>query len=277
MPTLTNLVVTVTLHNTRDLLQRDPAERSWAIEALRRVSRVIVHTIADVDLLDDFGLSENVVLFPQGVPTFRAAAPIRSLPRTGKPIVGCFGFFLPEKGIRQLIEALPLLRRQWPSVRLRLINARYDTEESAAEIEACREAAARAGVSDAIEWLTDFLPIERSVELLGQCDLVVLPYQASSEASSAALRTALSAGACVAVTPLPLFDEAADAVVKLDGMDPETLADGIAGLLRDPQRRADSQRNASIWAQQREWGALATRLVSMLKGLQLDVGHQLLD
>jgi glycosyltransferase involved in cell wall biosynthesis len=260
-------VVVAVLHNTRDLLRAGEADRLAAVEALGRISRVLVHTVADLNLLKGLGLTANVTMLLHGIEVPLPPSPARVLARSEPVLIGSYGFLLPGKGLPQLIEAMTLLRRNWPMARLCLVNARYDAPDSDAEITACRSAAAAAGLGDAVEFITDFLPDDRSLELLRECDLLVLPYQASLEASSAALRTALTAGVAVAVTPLPLFDEAEDAVFRLDGMDPAAIATGLDALLAHPAARDAVVRAAQVWTGEREWSSIGRRLAGMLRGL----------
>ena len=96
---------------------------------------------------------------------------------------------------------------------------------------------------------------------------VVLPYQYSLEASSAALRTAMAAGVPVAVTPLPLFDEAGDAVLRLAGTSPAMLADGIGAMLADTAGRAAAAMAAHEWCLGRSWDVVGRRWAGMLRGL----------
>ena len=245
LPNIAGRVVVVTLHNTRDVLDASEPHRRAAVEALAGVSRIVVHTIADLNLLKEFGLIEQVTLVPHGALPFDAAASAIVGSRDG-PLIGSYGFFLRDKGLRQLVEALAIMRRNRPGARLRLVNAAYDEGESANEIARCRALAEAAGVAEAIEWRTEFLPDAESRALLAECDIVALPYQRSKESSSAALRMALGAGPPVFVTPLPLFDEAGDAVVRCEGTLAAALANGMARLLSDPdsqtaarKRRAD--------------------------------------
>ena len=60
-------------------------------------------------------------------------------------VVGCYGFFLPDKGIPELIQALSILRQTWPQARLRLVNARYPLFLSTDEIARCKGLVAAAG------------------------------------------------------------------------------------------------------------------------------------
>ncbi len=221
----------LTLHNTAHLLERSEEERAAVVAALAGVDRVLVHTIADLNRLAELGLLENVALLPQGAASPRPARPTRQLGPDDELLIGSYGFFLPRKGLPELVQALALLRARWPGARLRLVNADYGGSGSTSEIATCRQLAAEAGLGEAVEFCTDFLPNERSLDLLGDCDLVVLPYQSSTEASSAAVRTALAAGVPVAVTPLPLFEEAEAATARLPGIAPAEIADGVAALL----------------------------------------------
>ena len=265
-PELAERVVVVTLHNTSHLAGLAAAERADIAQVLRRVARVIVHTVADIERLETVGVEANVVLMPHGVPQGRPPATPRALPPDGEPIIGCYGFFLPGKGIGQLIDAAAILRRSWPRLRLRLVNAHYGTPDSGAEIAACRSQVERAGLRDAVEFHTEFLPETESRDLLAGCDLVVLPYQSSLEASSAALRSVLAVGIPVAVTPLAVFDDAGEAVERLAGVGPDDIATGIATLLTEIDRRQDLQARATMWMRSHAWPDIAERLHGLLQG-----------
>ena len=254
----------VTLHNTTHLRDIAEADRSVTVHALRRAARVLVHTLADVERLDALGLAAVTTLLPHPAPT-PAEAPVRPLPPDAAPVLGCTGFFLPDKGIGVLIAAAARLRSRWPGIRLRLVNAEYDDPVSAAEIAACRTLAHSLGL--AVEWHTGFVTLDEQQALLRGCDLIVLPYQRSKEASSAALRSALATGIPVAVTPLPLFDEAAGVVFRLPGMAAAPVELGLASLLGNTDRRAALAAAARGWMADRALPDVARRLHGMLLGL----------
>ena len=257
-------VVVVTLHNTRDLADTAPGDRAVAVRALGRVARILVHTLADLHELDAHGVAASATLLAHPAPPPGVAA-LRPLPPDAAPVIGCTGFFLPDKGIAQLIAATVRLRQRWPGVRLRLVNAEYDDPISAAAIAECRALAAAEDLP--VEWHTGFLATDAQRALLAGCDLLVLPYQRSKEGSSAALRTALATGIPVAVTPLPLFAEAAGAVFRLPGLDAAALELGMASLLSQPERRAALAADARAWLADRATPDIARRLGGMLAGL----------
>ena len=254
----------VTLHNTAHLLEIAAADRDATVRALRRAARILVHTLADVTRLDALGLADVTTLFAHPVAA-PSVATIRTLSPGDAPVIGCTGFLLPDKGIPVLIAAVARLRARWPGIRLRLVNAQYDHALSVAEIAACRKLAAAEQL--AVEWHTDFVSLDRQQELLRGCDVIALPYQQSKESSSAALRTALATGIPVAVTPLPLFDEAAGAVSRLPGLEAAQVELGLDALLADADRRTALAAAARVWMADRALPLVARNLHGMVLGL----------
>jgi FkbM family methyltransferase len=262
-------IIVVTLHAAQHLLDLDPEERATVVTALGRGARVLVHSLADMELLRRLGLGRNVALFPHGAPAPIGTPLVRTLTQSAAPIIGCHGFFLPGKGIPRLIEAVAQLRSTWPYLRLRLVNAEYPVPESATEIAQCRALAESLGLNDAIEWVTAFRPLDECLRALSGCDLLVLPYDHSEESSSAALRGALSSGVPTAVTPVAIFEEANEAVHRFAGVDVKSTTTGIDALLRDTEARTRLQQSASAWLAQHDWGSVAERMLGMLTGLHV--------
>lgn len=257
----------VVLHSVPTLAQLPEKDRHSVIAALRGATRLLVHQVSDINRLKDYGLVANVTHFPHGAPPRFKAADARPLSRDDAPVIGSYGFFLPGKGISKLIRALPHLRQEWPRIRLRLVNAEYDSPVSAVEIAACKALAQSIGVDDAIEWNTEFQADNNSLKLLADCDLLVLPYDESNESASGAVRIALASGTPVAVTPAAIFDELGEAVFKFSGFEQNLINQDITRLLRDAQARRQKQDDASAWLSQRQWPILARRLNGLLRGL----------
>lgn len=260
--------VVVTMHNTQELLEADPAAQQHLVAALKGVSRVLVHTIADLNLLKGQGLVDNVTMFPHGAPT--GDQPIHSARHLGPHddvLVGAYGFFLQHKGFYNLIEAFGMLRTAFPRVRLRLVTAEYPVPESAQEVERCRALATSLGLDAAIEWNLKYLPDDKSLALLHDCDLIVLPYQHTPESSSAAVRSALASGVPVVVTPLSIFEELQGAVLRLKGVDVQSIAGGMNWILQRQAVRQDLATNGAAWLADNSWANVAERLGGLLQGL----------
>ncbi len=256
----------VALHAARRLLDLESAERTAVVNSLRGASKVLVHRTGDVDLLSRLGVASNVMLFPLGADQQFCVPLPRSLTEHDKIVIGCYGFFLPGKGIDRLIEAFAVLKRTWPRLWLQLTNADYSAA-SRGEIARCRNLANKLGVSRAIEWDLVFHTRDESMLKLAQCDLIVLPYDENKESASAALHTAMASGVPMAVTPVSVFDEAEEAVFRFDRLDSRSIAKGIDDLLRNQELRQRLQFNASRWLVERNWAVVSLRLQDMLTGL----------
>lgn len=260
---LAQLDIFVTLHNVRNVLDNLESQESL-VRALRGVAGILVHSADDLGLLRELTLSRNVMLFPHGARAVLPGPPVRVLSPNTAPVIGCFGFFMPHKGIYALIQATDTLRLTWPGLRLRLVNAVYPRQDSEQEIARCQQLAGEIGLDSAIEWITDFIADELALAQLRGCDLVVLPYGSSQESSSAALRMVLASGAPVAVSREAIFNEAESAVARLPSADALGIAEGVKVILRDAAYREEIQNTAARWMEQRAWPRVAARLTALL-------------
>jgi glycosyltransferase involved in cell wall biosynthesis len=217
--------------------------------ALAAVDFCVCHRREDVEALEALGL-DNVVLQRQGIPVAHPGRPPEAAPR--RPALGfvlaCFGFFLPPKGIHQLVEAVALARAVEPLLHLKLLNALYPIPESQRYAEWCLRLAREMGLAGSLSVTTDFLDDEAVLAELGAADLVVLPYVYSSESSSAAIRLPVASLTPVLCSDLRVFDEFRDCVHRYPAGDPLALANAIVRLARDPsllRRTSDRQRQTA--------------------------------
>jgi glycosyltransferase involved in cell wall biosynthesis len=263
---LADLATVVVLHSVQTLVASKSGDR--LAHALARVARVLVHSLHDLNLLKSQGLVENVALFPHGAS--RPAVeprPARALPVAAVPLIGAYGFALPPKGFGVLIRAFAELRAEWANARLRMVTAEFPAEESCAEIARCQELAEALGLEDAVEWHTEYLQDEDSLALLNECDLLVLPHRDTRESASGAVRIAMASRVPVLVTPVRIFDDIGDAVIRAEGLDSKALAAAIARCLRDPDLRRHTADAAERWLEAHEWSRLGERLYGMIHGL----------
>ncbi|UYF98760.1 glycosyltransferase [Halomonas sp. GD1P12] len=265
--------VYITLHTTRPLIDFDTARRRAAAATLAEFDRVFVHTLDDLNHLKRIGLTDNVTRMPQGVAQ-SCEATVEATPSNGAPIIGCFGFLLPHKGVNTLIEAFAaLIKRQAlpEGARLRLVTSVRDEPASQEELARCQRTAKRLGVERYLEWYTDFMPLDEVQRRLAECSLVVLPYQYTQESSSAAVRTAVAACPMILTTPAPIFDEVAGVVWQSDGFEPEAIASAVVHVLSaNEQERAVYRQARADWLEQRRWATLARRYQALMNAALVD-------
>ena len=276
------VVVLVVFHSTADPPQLPERRLEDLRPALARCDRLLAHSPQDLNRLKTLGLAFNTALLPHGVidtfaDTFAktAAKKAPTLPRVRADDamfrIASFGFLLPHKGLEELLDAVALLRDRGQPVSLRMLNAEYPAEVSRQAIESIRSRISQRGLDDLVDLDTVYYTDTECLERLADADLVVFPYQATQESSSAAVRHAIASGAPVAVTPLTIFEDVAPAVIELPGCEPAALADGISAVMGwlpgDWQAyRARSQ----DWRAAHSHSLVAQRLSGMIRALQRD-------
>jgi len=248
----------ITLHATVDP-DRDDKKLALLACALQTCHRIFVHSVNDLNRLKKINIINNVVLFPLGI---LASAPHPKLPRATSAIqLASYGFFLPNKGLMELIEAVAILRGKGHDIQAHLVNARYPLALSKALIDAARQRIEALALAPHVRLSTDFLPDHESLAHLAQTDLIVYPYQATGESASAAVRYGIASGVPVAVTPLPIFDDIKEVVFVLPGLSPQAIADGIDTILGHLDAKSQA---AQRWKDAHQYAVLAPRLEAIL-------------
>jgi len=264
-----------TLHATDDSPHPPETQLASIREALARCDRILVHKVSDANRMKDLGLVENVTLFPHGVLPVISPPALRKQPETAPFTIGSYGFFLPNKGLPELVEAVSILQAGGRNVRLRMINAEYPVGDSRDLIGKVKSQIKHAGLGDVVEVETRFLPDETALEKLAECDLIVFGYQHSVESASGAVRYGLISGRPVAVTPLDIFSDVSPYCIALPGIAPTDMARGIATIIDrmrgegadlDPELQDMLDRSRTHFSE-RSYAVLGPRLKGMMTAL----------
>ena len=124
----------------------------------------------------------------------------------------------PRKGLDILLQAWPLIRRRVPDARLRVIGTM------------------RRGGPEGVEFLGWLNEAEKRAEL-ARAAVLVAP-NLGGESFGIVVLEGLASGSAVVATDIPAFRAVgADAMLYTDAGDPPGIADAVAGLLTDPDRR----------------------------------------
>lgn len=195
----------------------EAVRRAWVEEAgLAPARAVVVHNGVDLDVAADRGGAE-AARRDLGVPA-------------GAPLVLTVSVLRPGKGIEVLLDALPAVLARQPGARFAVVGdgpARSELER--------RGAAAGARVAAALSW-TGFR--HDVPALLAAADLLVLP--SLDDAFPTVLLEAMAAGLPVVATRaggIPEIVEEGVTGILVPPGDPAPLADAVATLLADPDRR----------------------------------------
>lgn len=265
-------VVVVMMHSTSDPFEASNWQLAELKNVLARCHRILVHSIPDLNRLKLIGLIENVCLFPHAILNYdpvEQKAPTNANPDV--PLIAAYGFCLPHKGLKELIEAVALLKQEGMRVRLRLINAEYPDDVSTNLVAELKELITTLSLDDLVEFYSEFLEDKNSLELLGEADILVFPYQVTGESSSAAARYGLATKRPVAVTPISIFDDLGDSVFRFSSTSPDDIAQGIKKFLDDIRSNSEhAQKTVTVanrWRDAHNCIAVADRLKNICTAL----------
>ncbi len=264
--------VIICLHATHlpwDLVPRENYQLQYIADALSLCDRILVHSVDDLNRLKNIGLVENVALFPHGV--LRRSDTIAARKSGDAHTIATYGFALPHKGLQEMIEAVRLMHERGRKVRLKMVNAQYPIDASAELLEAIKRQIANYGLSNFVEMHVSFLPDTESLALLTDSDLIVFPYQQTSESASGAVRYGMAVERPVAVTPLPIFNDLDGATFRMPGTSPSDLARGISATLDAIAAGASEvsaiAAKADNWREQHDYQMVGRRLFNICKAL----------
>lgn len=262
--------VIVILHSTVDPDHVPQKKLQIILPALKDINRVLVHSISDLNRLKRLGILDNVTLFPLGVKDHQPSPPTE-IKLSQKIYIASYGFFLPHKGLFELIEAVSLLRNSGLDIKLIMVNSEFPAPESKAAVEKAKKLISKLNLEQDIELHTDYLSDNLSLQILENAQLVVYPYQKTGESASAAVRFGIIAERDVAVTPLDIFSDVSDITFRLPGCTPKDIATGIESWLNmstsNHKTISQLRLNAENWRSQHRFSVIASRLDNLIKAI----------
>ncbi len=238
---------------------------------LSSATRIIVHSAYFLNILKNIGLVENVTLLPYGLPMPFLGdrhAQRRALGLENRRVLATCGPAHPHKGLWEMIEALNLLLQSHPNLHLLMLHE--ECEDSAAELEACRQLISAQELSAHVTLVNKLLTENEQMAYLTAADIAVFPTQADRACVDRDVRLAIAAGVPCACTALPVFDDVSPIVRTLPGFSAEALANGLAAMLADDKALEAQTRHQTKWAEQITWPIITKRMNGMVRGLVLD-------
>lgn len=236
---------------------------------IARCEHVTVQIQQHYDLLEQWytanNLTNNVSVHPHGIHV--TSTIIQPRVRTW-PLIGCFGFSLPNKGILQLLQALVVLNRNNFPCSLLLLNAEYPAPVSAEYINQCRQFISDNNLENQVQYITDFLSDQDINDQLSQCDFLVHPYQNTAEPVSGSVRHLLSLGLPVAITSSDIFNDIRELTYQIQGTSSEDIASAIPKIANSIQSQdqefTNINRRAKAWIENNSYSTLSSRILAML-------------
>ena len=259
--------VVITFHSTEDVPE---ANRIISLKDIDRslgaVDLLLVHGPADEKRLAEFGLKDNVRILPHG----NVIYPIedRSLRKQWgiklDPVIGTFGFLLPNKGVLELLEAVKILRHEFPNLGLMAQCALHQQGISGEFEKVVRRRVTELELQDAVLLSTEFVTPEEAVLFLQLSDVVVMPYKETRESASGSVRFALASGRPVVTTKSTIFQDIDRTVFQTESAAPNDLASGILTVLNTPPVGERIVRNARSYVEGTHWTMIAKTYTQLI-------------
>ena len=272
------LNIFVILHSTLDPKTDVSKSLSNLVECFKKIDRLLVHTVNDLNRLKTLGLTENVTLFPHGFLDFypeskNIFSSINSIFKKKLFNIASYGFCLPNKGYRELILACNILIKSGINLRLSIFSAIY-SDEYYWVYEELNDLINELNLQKYISIDTTYMKDEKTLNTLAGQDCIVLPYQSTGESSSASVRHAIACNKNVLVTPSPVFDDVATLVNYLPGFSHQEIAKGLENWFWESQKDQEEIYENALKRDkilsERSFSKLSYRLISMIKSLELN-------
>jgi glycosyltransferase involved in cell wall biosynthesis len=262
--------VVTTLHTV--LRDPDPDQRSVLEEIARLSDRVVVMSEQAAQFLREvYAVPNNKIdVIPHGVPDFQFMDPNYFKDKfgtEGKSVLLTFGLLSPNKGIENVIRAMPAILKKHPTVVYIVSGAthphirRREGERYREELQAMAE---QLGVSSSLMLLNRFVSAEELVEQVGTADIYITPYRQEAQIVSGTLAIALGAGKAIISTPYWHAKEllANDRGVIVPFENPDAIATAVLQLLDNDGARHAMRKRAYLHSRETIWPKTAQKYMA---------------
>src|SRR5579863_2190439 len=254
-----------TLHT---VLREPDANQRIVLEEIAQLSdRMIVMSDLAADLLREVYAvpNEKIDVIPHGVPDLPFMDPNYFKDKfgtEGKSVLLTFGLLSPNKGIENVIQALPAILARHPNV-VYIVSGVTHPHIRRREGESYRESlqalAKQLGVADHLILNNRFVDAEELVEHVGAADIYITPYRQEAQVVSGTLAIALGAGKAIISTPYwhakELLADKRGVIVPFEN--PSAISDAVLALLENDAERHAMRKRAYLHSRGTTWPTTA--------------------
>src|SRR5271169_5564248 len=257
--------VVTTLHTV--LREPNFDQRRVMQELITRSTRLVVMTERGKQMLREVYQAppSKIDLIPHGIPDIPFVDPNYYKDQfgvEGRVVLLTFGLLSPNKGIENVLNALPHILAQFPEVVYIILGATHPNElrERGEAYRLSLEILAKKNkVERNVIFYNRFVELDELKEFIGAADLYITPYLNEAQITSGTLAYAFGAGKAVVSTP---YWHAAELLAEGRGVlvpfgDAQTIAREVVALLDDNSRRHAMRINAYKVGREMVWSNTA--------------------
>jgi glycosyltransferase involved in cell wall biosynthesis len=254
-----------TLHTV--LREPNPDQRTVIEEIAALSDRLIVMSRQSSEILQEvFHVPiSKIDLIPHGIPDLPFTDPTfykDKFGTEGKDVLLTFGLLSPNKGVENVIQALPAILSSHSNVVYMISGVTHPhilRREGDKYRSYLQKLSRDIGVEAHVIFRNRFVSPEELVELIGAADIYITPYKHKGQVVSGTLAYALSAGKAIISTPylhaIELLDNERGALVPFD--DPQAIARKTIELLDNGTARHAMRKRAYLYARDMVWDRVA--------------------
>ena len=259
--------IVTTLHTI--LREPDPHQRRVLEEVAALSDRVVVMSERGAAFLREvYRISPaKIDLIPHGIPDLSFVDPgfhKDLFGVEGKIVLLSFGLLSANKGIENVIAALPAILAKHPNVVYFIVGAthpqvkQHDGETYRLSLQWLAQ---EKGVEGQVIFYKQFVTLDELVEFIGAADICITPYLNPAQIVSGTLAYTLGAGKAIISTPYWYAEEmlADERGVLVPFRDPPALAAQVIDLLDNEAKRHAMRKRAYMFGRDMIWPQVARR------------------
>ena len=234
--------VIITFHKTADAkVLGKTVSLKQIVPSLNHCDAIVVHQQDDFDRLVSFGVNKeriHIILLGQlQYPFIPVSYAKERLGIKSSFVLGSYGFLLPHKGIKEIIQAMPAVLQNYPDAIYIPVCSLHEAAESSEYLIECRNEIDRLGLKDHVHMETKYLTNDESMRLLHACDMMCMTYKPSMESASGATRFCLAARRPTITTKQKIFDEFKAFTKQIDKAEPQLISQAILELAKNTEEQ----------------------------------------
>ena len=274
--------VVITLHT---ILREPRADQRRVMQELISLStRLVVMVERGRQMLQEIYQAPpaKIDLIPHGIPDVGFVDPTYFKDQfgvEGRVVLLTFGLLSPNKGIENVLNALPQILAEFPDVVYIVLGATHPNElrEHGEAYRLSLEILAKKNkLEKNVIFYNQFVELENLKEFIGAADLYITPYLNEAQITSGTLAYTFGAGKAVVSTP---YWHAAELLAEERGVlvpfgDAQAIAREVIGLLRDDTRRHAIRKNAYRIGREMVWSNVAQMYMRSFELSRVDATAQ---
>jgi len=273
--------IVTTLHTI--LKNPDPDQRRVLEEVAALSDRLVVMSERGSEFLSDIYHVplEKIDLIPHGIPDVPFVDPSFNKDLfgvEGKIVLLSFGLLSSNKGIENVISALPDIIAGYPDIVYIVVGATHPhviQHEGETYRLSLQWLAQQKGVESNVIFYNRFVSLEELVEFISAADIYITPYLNEAQITSGTLAYTLGAGKAVISTPYwyaqEVLSEGRGVLVPF--RDPVALAEQVINLLENEAERHAMRKRAYKFGRAMIWSEVAKLYMESFKRARAERRH----